>query len=65
MGLPPAEWEAEPMRGNVFWKGLVILLIFCLLAAGIWFLCGDSRELYAGATLVRRWEECLGQTNCM
>ncbi len=53
------------MRGNVFWKGLVILLIFCLLAAGIWFLCGDSRELYAGATLVRRWEECLGQTNCM
>lgn len=53
------------MRKNVWKTGIVILLILCLLAAALWIWKRDSRNLYTGATLVRRWEPCLEQMYCM
>ena len=53
------------MKETFLWKGLVLLLILCLLAAGLWFFGRKDQGISADATLIRRCGQCLEKESFM
>ncbi|WP_434309775.1 hypothetical protein [Hominifimenecus sp. rT4P-3] len=51
------------MKKTFLWKGIVLLLILCLLIAGFWIFKQKKPEISAGATMIRRCGQCLERKN--
>lgn len=51
------------MKKTFLWKGIVLLLVVCLLIAGWWFFRRKEPEISAGATMIRRYGQCLERKN--